>query len=174
MRHAQNSVAPREGCGAVFSVDLLHAYCKHCDGYPPAELALKAAQSQRPRQGAPRARPARQLRPSEIDEVVAWYREVGNIADMARRFRITRQPVGAHLASRGIETVRRMSEIDISTAAAMYGEGRSAATIGWKLGFDAQTLAYIAVPAMARGAVNTAWPADSKAAKSACRAERPR
>ncbi|MDQ1174561.1 hypothetical protein QE430_002868 [Microbacterium testaceum] len=44
MRHAQNSVAPREGCGAVFSVDLLHAYCKHCDGYPPAELALKAAQ----------------------------------------------------------------------------------------------------------------------------------
>ncbi|BFM26203.1 hypothetical protein CHE218_32450 [Microbacterium sp. che218] len=146
MRHAQNSVAPREGCGAVFSVDLLHAYCKHCDGYPPAELALKAAQSQRPRQGAPRARPARQLRPSEIDEVVAWYREVGNIADMARRFRITRQPVGAHLASRRIETVRRMSETDISTAAAMYGEGRSAATIGRRLGFDAQTLATLPCP----------------------------
>ncbi|WP_373426962.1 helix-turn-helix domain-containing protein [Microbacterium sp. SORGH_AS_0888] len=39
-----------------------------------------------------------------------------------------------------IETVRRMSEADISTAAALYREGRSAAAIGRKLGFDPQTV----------------------------------
>lgn len=121
-------------------MDLLHAYSKHCDAHPPAELALKAAQSRRPRQAAPRARSARQLRPSEIDELVARYLEVGNVADVARQLGITRQTVGSHLASRGIETVRRMSAADISTAAALYREGRSAATIGRRLGFDPQTV----------------------------------
>lgn len=33
-----------------------------------------------------------------------------------------------------------MSEADIETAAALYGEGRSAATIGRRLGFDPQTV----------------------------------
>jgi len=104
-------------------VDLLHAYSKHCDGHPPAELALKAAQSRRPKQAAPRARSARQLRHSEIDELVARYLEVGNVADVARQFGVTRQTVGTHLASRGIETVRRMSEANITVAAALYGRG---------------------------------------------------
>lgn len=121
-------------------VDLLHAYSKHCDGHPPAELVLKAAQSRRPGRAAPRARSARQLRPSEIDELVVYYLEVGNVAEVARHFGVTRQTVGSHLAVRGIETVRRMSEADISTAAALYREGRSAATIGRRLGFDGQTV----------------------------------
>ncbi|WP_375384203.1 helix-turn-helix domain-containing protein [uncultured Microbacterium sp.] len=33
-----------------------------------------------------------------------------------------------------------MSETDISTAAALYREGRSAAAIGRRLGFDPQTV----------------------------------
>lgn len=121
-------------------MDLLHAYSKHCDAHPPAELVLKAAQSRRPRQAAPRARSARQFRPSEIDELVARYLEVGNVADVARQFSVTRQTVGTHLASRGIETVRRMSEANITVAAALYGEGKSAAAIGRRLGFDPQTV----------------------------------
>lgn len=115
---------------------------------------LKAAQSGRPKRTAQRAGSARQLRPSEIDELVAHYLEVGKVADVARQFGLTRQTVGSHLASRGIETVRRMSEADISTAAVMYGEGRSAATIGRRLGFDPQTvlngLRSVGVPIRAR------------------------
>lgn len=101
---------------------------------------LKAAQSRRPKQAASRARSARQLRPLEMDELVARYLEVGNVTQVARQFGVTRQTVGSHLASRGIETVRRMSEADISTAAALYRDGQSAATIGRRLEFNAQTV----------------------------------
>ncbi|MDQ1206261.1 helix-turn-helix domain-containing protein [Microbacterium sp. SORGH_AS_0862] len=47
-----------------------------------------------------------------------------------------------------------MSEADISTAAALYREGRSAAIIGRRLGFDPQTvlngLRSVEVPIRAR------------------------
>lgn len=82
--------------------------------------------------------------------MVARYRELGNVADVAREFGATRQTVGSHLAARGIETVRRMSEADIMTAAELYREGHSAATIGRRLGFDPQTvlngLRYVGIP----------------------------
>jgi DNA-binding CsgD family transcriptional regulator len=122
------------------SVDLLHVYSKHYKGFAPAELALRAVQSQTPGREGPRASAARQLRISEINDLVARYLEVGNVADVARQFGVTRQTVGSHLASRGIETVRRMSEAAIATAASLYGERRSAATIGRELGFDPQTV----------------------------------
>lgn len=124
----------------ITMVDLLHAYSKHCDGQAPAALLLKAAQSRRPAQTTPRAGSARKLRPTEIDELVARYLKSGKVAAVARQLGVTRQTAGAHLASRGIETIRRMGEADIATAAAMYDEGRSAATIGRRLGFDPQTV----------------------------------
>ncbi|MDQ1131217.1 helix-turn-helix domain-containing protein [Microbacterium sp. SORGH_AS_0888] len=135
-------------------VDLLHAYSKHCDGRGPAELAVQAAQSRRVRSVTQRSGTARQLRAAQVDDLVAHYQEVRNVAEVARHFGVTRQTVGAHLASRGIQTVRRMSEADISTAAALYREGRSAAIIGRRLGFDPQTvlngLRSVEVPIRAR------------------------
>lgn len=122
------------------SVDLLHAYSKHCDVHGPAELAVHAAQSRRARSVAQRSGTARQLRTAQVDDLVAHYQEVRNVAEVARHFGVTRQTVGAHLASRGIQTVRRMSDIEITTAAALYSDGHSAATIGRRLGFDPQTV----------------------------------
>lgn len=121
-------------------MDLLHAYSKHYRGGAPTDLALEAAQSRRVRRVATQGGTARHLRASEIDNLVARYQDVRNVAEVARQFGVTRQTVGAHLALRGIETVRRMSEADITTAVALYGEGRSAATIGRRLGFDPQTV----------------------------------
>ncbi|MFN3949051.1 helix-turn-helix domain-containing protein [Microbacterium sp.] len=121
-------------------MDLLHAYSKHFDGHATAEVARGAAQSRRPATGARRTKTARQLRPSEVDDLVVRYQKLGSVADVARQFGVTRQTVGMHLASRGIETVRRMSEADITAAAELYREGHSAATIGRRLGFDPQTV----------------------------------
>lgn len=72
--------------------------------------------------------------------MVTRYQELGSVVDVAREFGITRQTVGRHLAARGIETIRRMSEADIVTATELYRGGRSAATIGRRLGFNAQTV----------------------------------
>lgn len=127
-------------CVCIDVVDLLHDYSKHFNGRAMAELARRAAQSGRPEPAVQRAGKARQLRPPEVDGLVARYQELGNVADVARQFGVTRQTVGMHLAARGIETVRRMSEADTTTAAGLYREGHSAATIGRRLGFDPQTV----------------------------------
>ena len=121
-------------------VDLLHAYSKHFDGRAAAELARRAADSRRPTHPVRRAGRARQLRPPEVDELVVRNRELSNVVDVARQFGVTCQTVAMHLAARGIETVRRMSEADITAATELYREGHSAATIGRRLGFDPQTV----------------------------------
>lgn len=83
---------------------------------------------------------ARQLRPSEIDLLVARYLATGSVAEVVREFGVALQTVGVHLASRGIETVRRMSADNITSTTELYLDGRSAATIGRQLGFDPQTV----------------------------------
>lgn len=121
-------------------MDLLHAYSKHCSSQSVAALGASARSSQRPTPAERAANTARQLRPAEVDALVALYRAAGNLADVGREFGITRQTVSAHLASRGIETIRRMSAEDVATATKLYRDGRSAASIGRHLAFDAQTV----------------------------------
>jgi len=121
-------------------VDLLHVYSKHCDANAIPDLVLKSVRSRRPAVTPARAKTARQLRPAEVDALITRYQQLGSVAEVAREFGVTRQTVGMHLAARGIDTIRRMSEADIATATELYRDGRSAATIGRRLGFNAQTV----------------------------------
>lgn len=121
-------------------MDLLHAYCKQCLSQSAAALGAKARSSQRPTPAERATSTARQLRPTEVDALVERYRAVGNLAVLGLEFGITRQTISAHLASRGIETVRRMSAEDVATATKLYRDGRSAASIGRHLEFDPQTV----------------------------------
>ncbi len=123
-------------------VDLLHAYSKHSRSLPdPRELAVKARRSRRPaRSTPPTKKRARQLRPHEIEALIAHHRENGSVVAAAKALGITSQTAGAHLAEAGIATKHRMSDADIAQAASAYKDGQSAARIGRRLGFDAQTV----------------------------------
>lgn len=103
--------------GALCSVDLLHAYSKQSDKRDvAAQLASAAAQHRRSPATRSTAKPARRLREAEIDDLVTSYETTRSVNAVARQFRISRQTVAKHLASRGIETVRRMTAADLATA----------------------------------------------------------
>ncbi|MBT2498067.1 helix-turn-helix domain-containing protein [Agromyces sp. ISL-38] len=117
-------------------------HSKHCVvAVSPLELVFQSRRSRRPasKRPTPVGR-ARQLRPDEIDQLVVRYREVRSVNTVAREFGISRQTVGQHLAARGVETMRRISDGQIELATRRYVGGLSAATIGKQLGFDAQTI----------------------------------
>jgi DNA invertase Pin-like site-specific DNA recombinase len=98
-------------------VDLLHAYSKQSDKRDvAAQLASAAAQDRRSPATRSTARPARRLREAEIADLVTSYETTRSVNAVARQFRISRQTVAKHLASRGIETVRRMTAADLATA----------------------------------------------------------
>lgn len=117
-------------------MDLLHDYSKQSRRQPnPADLSSNAVRSRRP--SAPEAavkRRARQLRPEEVDALVAHYREKGSVVAAGNALGITRQTAAKHLAAAGIETVRRMTDTDIESAVRAYEDGQSAARIGCQLG----------------------------------------
>jgi DNA-binding transcriptional ArsR family regulator len=121
-------------------VDLLHAYSKHCGGNSIAGMTRGAERSRRSSPSEHVVKTARRLRASEVDHLVDRYQAIGDVAELAREFGVTRQTISAHLASRGIKTVRRMTVEDIATAANLYRDGRSAASIGQQLKFDGQTV----------------------------------
>lgn len=122
-------------------MDLLHAYSKQ-SGRPDvaAQLALAAGQHRRSPTTRSTAKSARRLRGPEIDDLVASYETTHSVSAVARQFRISRQTVTKLLASRGLETVRRMTAADVATATEQYVRGDSVATIGRQLGFDTQTV----------------------------------
>jgi len=92
-------------------VDLLHVYSKQSGGAPPVQsLVDKARASGRRASRAPVVKRARQLRPDEIDALIAHYRENGSVVSAAKALGVTRQTAGKHLADAGISTIRRMSE----------------------------------------------------------------
>ena len=82
---------------------------------------------------------------------------------VAREWQISRTTVAKHLADRGIDTSRRMSETEIADALRLYAEGWSSIRIGQRIGFDNHTVlealrsagAEIRVPAAARNATST-------------------
>lgn len=123
-------------------VRVLHNYSNHVVvGPSPLEVTAKAARSRRPTEEATTpVRPAKQLRPREIDVLVERYAETRNMRAVAREFAMSRTTVAKHLADRGVDTSRGMKRDDIVCAVEMYAEGMSSVNIGKRLGFDNHTV----------------------------------
>lgn len=121
---------------------LLHNYSNHVAvGISPLELVAKAARSRRVTDDVPTpVRSAKQLREHEIDLLVTRYRELRNMRQVAREFRMSRTTVTKHLAARGIDTARGMKLVDVARAVELYSRGLSSITIGKQLGFDNHTV----------------------------------
>lgn len=83
---------------------------------------------------------AKQLRDKEVDLLVARYRECRNMRVVAREFRMSRETVAKHLASRGIDTSRGMKPAEIKRAKELYAQGMGSGRIGRMLGFDNKTI----------------------------------
>lgn len=78
-------------------------------------------------------RTARQLRPAEVDELVATYQSGGTIRQLAVQFGIHRSTVGQHLSARGIDTQPpALHPDDVPAAADLYRSGWSLARIAEK------------------------------------------
>lgn len=103
-------------------------------------LVDEARASKRRAPSAPAVKRARQLRPEEIEALVAHYRHNGSVVAAAKALGITRQTAGKHLADAGIMTVRRIGDADIAIARAAHAAGASVTAIGRRLGFSANTI----------------------------------
>jgi hypothetical protein len=91
---------------------------------------------------APARGTARQLRPDEVDQLVAHYEKVRNIRQVAEAFELYRATVREHLKRRGIEVrqVRSMTEHEMAEAVGLYEAGDSSVIVGEKLGFSNHTV----------------------------------
>jgi transposase len=75
-------------------------------------------------QGSGQCRTARQLRPAEIDQLVAEYRAGATTRELAVRFQVWRGTVGKHLKDRGIDTRASAFGLEDAEAAAdLYRAG---------------------------------------------------
>lgn len=84
----------------------------------------------------PVCKTARQLRPAEVDELVAAYQAGSTVFHLSDKFGITRQTVGKHLRSRGVDTTPpELHPADVPRAAELYRQGWSLVRIGER--FDA-------------------------------------
>lgn len=106
----------------------------------PRELLFRSTPRE-PQQtsNAPRRR-ARQLRASEVDQVVDRYRAQRNIRTVATEFRVSRTTVARILTERGIDATRSMTDAQVTKAAEFYEQGLSSGAIGRLLGFDNHTI----------------------------------
>ncbi|NYJ18293.1 hypothetical protein [Glaciibacter psychrotolerans] len=120
----------------------MQSYSKHCEvGISPLDLVVRSRRSRRPGgKSATPIRSAKQLREREIDELVARYREIRSMREVAREFRMSRTTVAKHLADRGIDASRGMKALEINKAVSLYIKGLSSMTIGKQLGYDNHTI----------------------------------
>jgi transposase-like protein len=83
----------------------------------------------------------RQLRPHEVDELVAAYRAGAMVKDLAARFGVHRMTVGQHLATRGVDTKPPgLHPTEVSVAAELYRAGWPLARIAEKFDTTASTV----------------------------------
>ncbi len=83
----------------------------------------------------------RQLRPDEVDELVAAYGDGATTQELAVRFSVHRATVGQHLAARGIDTKSPgLHPDDVPAAADLYRSGWSLARIAKKFGTTDDTV----------------------------------
>ncbi|HEY7489088.1 MAG TPA: hypothetical protein VH912_31915 [Streptosporangiaceae bacterium] len=84
---------------------------------------------------------ARQLRPAEIDRLVAEYRAGRTVYELGTRFGIHRATVGQHLRARGIDTTPPgLHSDDVPEAAKLYRAGLSLARIAKRFGTTDNTV----------------------------------
>jgi len=145
-------------------VHLLHVYSNLSNrGRGPHELLQKLNRG--PKRAVPsstgQARKARQLRESEITDLVARYVECRNLRQLAIEFRVSRGTVSKHLAAKNVDTSRGMKDADIRWAVAACAAGQSSAAIGASLGFDNHTV----IRALRGVGVHIRQPAQLRAAR---------
>lgn len=86
-------------------------------------------------------RTARQLRPAEIDQLVAAYRTGSTVYELAARLGIHRVTVGRHLRNRGIDTTPPgLDPADVPAVAELYRSGWALAKIAKKFDTSADTV----------------------------------
>lgn len=86
-------------------------------------------------------RTARQLRPAEVDELVAAYQAGSRVRELATLFGISRNTAGGHLRSRGIDTKPPgLHPEDVPEAARLYRSGWPLARIAEKFDTTADTV----------------------------------
>lgn len=86
-------------------------------------------------------RTARQLRPTEVDKLVAAYQAGLGMRELAVRFSISRSTVGQHLRARGVDTQPPgLHPDDIPAAVQLYRTGWSLARIADKFGTTDMTV----------------------------------
>jgi hypothetical protein len=110
-------------------------------GVNPGDLLIRARAGQRkaePDRRSPKT--AQQLRVAEIDHLVARYKQVRNIRQIAVEFKLSRTTVAKHLADRGVTTTKSMNAEQITCAVNLYTDGLSSMVIGKRLGFDNHTI----------------------------------
>jgi len=86
-------------------------------------------------------RGARQLRPDEVEKLVARYQEGAMVKDLAHEFGISRDTVCKHLNRREVERRSRgLRPEDVAEAARLYRAGWSLAKISEKFGTTDMTV----------------------------------
>jgi DNA invertase Pin-like site-specific DNA recombinase len=90
----------------------------------------------------PPCRAFRQLRPHEVDELVALFDPAAGmgVKELASKFGIHRSTVGKFLKERGIETRPTLKPEDIPTAAALYRSGLTLAQVAQRYGIAKDTV----------------------------------
>lgn len=68
------------------------------------------------------------------------YLAIRNVRTVAREFQVSRTTVARILTENGINTSRRMTDVQVVVAAALYHQGLSSAAMGQRLGFDNHTI----------------------------------
>jgi DNA-binding CsgD family transcriptional regulator len=125
-------------------VRLLQTYSKHSLAAKAlVDLRLKAESEHRaPELNGSTRGTARQLRPDEVDDLVASYETVRNIRQVADAFGLYRETVREHLKRRGIEVrqVRSMTDKERAQAVELYETSHSSVIVDQKLGFSNHTI----------------------------------
>jgi IS30 family transposase len=88
-----------------------------------------------------RLRTAKQLRESEVDELVAGYRAGASVYVLARQFGVHRGTVGRLLRSRGVDTTPvALTPAQVKLSAELYEEGWSLVKIARHFGVSENTV----------------------------------
>ncbi|GAA5124111.1 hypothetical protein GCM10025762_48630 [Haloechinothrix salitolerans] len=84
---------------------------------------------------------ARQLRTTDVDQLVAIYQSGASIRKLAKQFGLHTQTVSRHLRSRGIDTnPAAMTAAKLQTAALLYKQGWSLRQLAAKYDADDETI----------------------------------
>lgn len=145
MRHTQNSAAPREGCGAVFSVDPSEVLASNSRPLLALRDALHQgviaeALTRPPRSMPPETRQMKQVTPLVRDQLAADYRAGLGIYELARKHGLHRYTVSQHLAAAGVVMRRTITDKEKAKARELFESGTTYAEISRQLKRDPATV----------------------------------